>query len=123
MILYQKLSLDMNKWFEGQCNGLYGLHARLSLSKNNKTTMVSIEDICDLLCKTEINWCLIKQHLSRFDHLERKHWGPVHPSSKSYVSKKYTNEWSNLNYYFFKYNCFYKTIYIPYPRYLNPTLE
>ena len=48
--------------------------------------MVSSEEICDLICENEPNWCLLKQRLLKVDNLDRKSWGPIHPTSegKSY---------------------------------------
>ena len=47
-----------------------------------KTTMVSSEEICDLICEKEPNWCLLKQRLLKVDNLDRKSWGPIHPTSE-----------------------------------------
>ena len=47
-----------------------------------KTTMVSSEEICDLICENEPNWCLLKQRLLKVDNLDRKSWGPIHPTSE-----------------------------------------
>ena len=48
--------------------------------------MVSSEEICDLICENEPDWCLLKQRLLKVDNLDRKSWGPIHPTSegKSY---------------------------------------
>ena len=52
--------------------------------KNNKktATMVSSQQICDLLFEREPNWWLLKQLLANFNGLDRKHWGPIHPLSQ-----------------------------------------
>ena len=44
--------------------------------------MVSSEEICDLICKKEPNWCLLKQRLLKVENLDRQSWGPIHPTSE-----------------------------------------
>ena len=45
-------------------------------------TMVSSQQICDLLIETEPNWWLLKQFLANINGLDRKNWGPIHPLSQ-----------------------------------------